>query len=85
MLKTKEIEIEGQKYILRELSTDDICELGALGRKDEKEASKSIILRSIVEPKVDLKELPASVGRILLDTITELNGLGKDFTTVPDK
>ena len=85
MLKTKEIEIEGQKYIIKELSIDDMCELGALGRKDEVEASKSIILKSIIEPKIDLKEISAQAGRILLENITELNGLGKDFTTVPSK
>lgn len=85
-LKIEEMEIEVKKYKLQELSTDDFCEIGALIRKNEANANKQMIIRSVIEPKnIDLKKLPSRIGNKLIAKILELNGLSPEgFMGVPE-
>ena len=85
MMKTKEIEIDGQKFVIKELNTEEGLELAKHGRGQMQEAAKDFLLKSIVEPKdLKLSELPFRIGNKLIKEINELNGLGEGFTTVPE-
>lgn len=84
-LKTKEIEIEGQKFVIKELNTEEGLELAKYGRGNMTDAAKEFLLKSVIEPK-DLKlvELPFRIGNKLIQEINELNGLGTGFPAVPE-
>lgn len=86
-LKTKNMEIEGKKFKIQELTTDALCDIGALGRKDEAKATKQLIVTSIIEPKLtleDLKKQPARIGNRLVAEIMKLNGITVEgFMKVP--
>lgn len=84
-LKTKEIEIEGVKFTIKELSTEEGLELTKHGRNQIQEAAKDFLIKSIVEPKdLNLSDLPFRIGNKLIREINELNGLGEGFTAVPE-
>jgi len=85
MLKTEEIEIEGQKFKIRELSTEDGLNLAKYGTDKKHEMAIELVNKSVIEPaELKLSEIPFRVGNKLIVAINELNGLTGDFTAVPD-
>lgn len=80
-LKIIEKEIEGVKYKIQELSTDSALDMSDI--KVKSELAKQLLILSVIEPKIDLKTMPARVGNELVNEINILNGFDKvDFQTV---
>jgi len=85
MLKTETIEIEGQKFKLKELDMDSSLKLTKI--EDKEQSARKLLEISVIEPKITeefLKELPARIGTKLIGKINELNGFGEDFQKVPE-
>lgn len=82
-LKTKTIEIEKEKYKIQEISADVMFDLMPLVRKDEAAYNKKLLEKSVIEPIVDLKKMPARIGNKLLLEILKINGVTEDFRKVP--
>lgn len=84
-LKIEEVEIEGQKFKIKELDTDSALKLSKI--EDKEEIARKTLELSVVEPKMTeefLKNLPTRIGIQLILKINELNGFGKDFLKVPE-
>ena len=86
-LKTKEVEIEGVKFKIKELDTKSALELSDITSKSE--LAKKLIMMSVIEPKLTdeyLEKLPARIGTKAVDVINELNGFQvADFQKVPEQ
>lgn len=84
-LKTKEIEIEGTKYTIREFNADDGLGFSKYKRDETGELIKDMLRKGVIEPKeIDLTKLPLRVANLLLKEIRVLNGTGtEDFPKVP--
>ena len=77
----KEIEINGKKYKIRELTIDE--GLNFQPSEDTKKATYEFVLKSLVEPQLtidELKALPFKEGLKLIQEVNALNGLSGDFT-----
>jgi len=84
-LKTQEVEIEGQKFRIKELDTDTALKLTKMENREE--IARIVLESSVVEPKITLEylqKLPARIGIQLIMKINELNGFGEGFPTVPE-
>lgn len=85
-LKTKDVEIEGEKFKIKELDTESALKLSAI--TDKEEAARKTIEFSLVEPKLTedfLKTLPARIGLKLVLEMNKLNGFETtDFQKVPE-
>ncbi len=85
MLNTKDIEIEGLKFKIKELNTEEGLELAKFDRTQVNQMAKDILKKSIIEPKdLKLEELPFRIGNKLMLEINKINGLGEGFTAVPE-
>lgn len=76
----KEIELDGRKYILREMLFEEGMEMFAEKNKNQKELNFELIKKSLIEPILsdeEIKKLPLRVGLKLTETINELNGFDK--------
>jgi len=85
ILKSQEIEIEGQKFKIQELDTDSALKLSKT--EDRELIARQTIEMSVIEPKITeefLKELPARIGIQLILKINEINGFTADFLKVPE-
>jgi len=72
-MKTKEIEIAGQKIVLNELGYFDIVELGNLGKREW--AMKIFELSGMKKEDIANKELMTTEnGGKIMNVINELNG-----------
>lgn len=82
-LKMIEKEIEGVKYKIQELSTDAALDMSDI--KVKSKLAKQLLMLSVIEPKIDLKLMPARIGNKLVNEINVLNGFDKvDFPTVQE-
>jgi len=81
-LKTKEIEIEGIKFKIRQLNANTVLSMSNL--KDTEEIARKTLEYSVIEPKITkefLEELPAPA---LVKLITEIRELNEGFMKVPE-
>lgn len=87
-LKEMEIEIEGEKFKIRELDTDSALKLTQFADKDREQIARKMLEFSLIEPKATeelFKSLPAKAGLKLIAEINKLNGFETlGFTTVPE-
>jgi len=84
-LKTQEVEIEGQKFKIKELDTDSALKLSKI--EDREQIARKTLEMSVIEPKLTtefLQKLPARIGVQLILKINELNGFTEDFIKVPE-
>ena len=86
-LKIEEVEIEGTKFKIQELSADTMFDIGKLD--DKALIGKRVLTASLKDPDVSkdpdfLKKLPAKIATQLLLVINKLNGIDTmDFQKVP--
>ena len=81
MLQEKEIEINGTKYRIRELSLEE--GLNFKQAEDPKETTYEFVSKALVEPKLtpeELKKLSFKEGIKVINIVNELNGLTQGFS-----
>ena len=74
-----EIKIGEKKYIIRELTADEMQDILADGKRTNKEVNYEIVAKSIGIPKEEIGKLSAKEYFVLLRKCNELNGLSGDF------
>lgn len=82
-MEIKEIDINGKKFKIKELTFEQGLEAGELRSKGLKEVSRYMIKCSIVEPilsEEDISNLSLKEGNELMKKINELNGFNSETT-----
>jgi hypothetical protein len=77
--KTTEIEIEGEKFVIRELVWSDYAKAKKLAGEDKELLTELLIKASIVKPALkNIDNLPLKVLNKIGNAMSEFNGLDVD-------
>ena len=74
-----EIEIDGKKYEIRELTADEMMDVLGDGAKQTKQLNKEIISICIGMPINEVGKMSAKIFFPLLKKCNEINGISQDF------
>ena len=78
----KEIDVNGKKFVIKEIKYKDLVELGSVspdGTVDNSKAAKALMLKSTDMTDDQYNELSMKEGIEIQKSINELNGIGQDF------
>ncbi len=79
-METKEIEVNGKKFTIKEIKYKDVV---SLNENDKSEASKKLIMLSTDMSDEDYENLSMKEGIALQKVINEINGLDSSDFQMP--